>query len=34
MNESIAKNAQMGIYDGCKNAVKIAVERAKTAAKK
>jgi hypothetical protein len=28
MNECILKNATAGIYDGCKNAVKIALERA------
>lgn len=28
MNGSIMKNNEIGIYDGCKNAVKIAVERA------
>jgi hypothetical protein len=30
MNESIMKNNKEGIYDGCRNAVKIALERAKT----
>lgn len=30
MNESIIKNNKEGIYDGCKNAVRIALERAKT----
>uniref|UniRef100_A0A7S1ZJM2 Uncharacterized protein n=1 Tax=Ditylum brightwellii TaxID=49249 RepID=A0A7S1ZJM2_9STRA len=29
MNEAIVKNNEMGIYDGCKNAIKIALERAK-----
>lgn len=29
MNNSIIQNAKIGVYDGCKNAVKIALERAK-----
>jgi hypothetical protein len=28
MNEAIVKNNQIGIYDGCKNAIRIALERA------
>lgn len=31
MNESIMKNNELGIYDGCKNAVKLALERANKA---
>ena len=27
MNDSIIKNAEIGVYDGCKNAVRIALER-------
>jgi len=34
MNEKIIANDKIGIYDGCKNAVKIALERAKNGAKK
>merc|ERR1712087_229657 len=29
MNNAIVKNNSIGVYDGCKNAVKIALERAK-----
>jgi len=29
MNDAIVKNNEIGIYDGCKNAIKIALERAK-----
>jgi len=29
MNDKIVKNAQMGIYDGCKEAVRIALEKVK-----
>jgi hypothetical protein len=29
MNEMIVKNNQIGIYDECKNAIRIALERAK-----
>lgn len=29
MNNSIIQNAKVGVYDGCKNAVKIALERAR-----
>ncbi len=28
MNKSIEKNNKIGLYDGCKNAMKIALERA------
>lgn len=33
MNNSIIKNAEIGVYDGCKNAVRIALERAKESKK-
>lgn len=29
MNKSIVDNNKIGLYDGCKNAVRIALERAK-----
>lgn len=29
MNNSIVQNAKIGVYDGCKNAVRIALERAR-----
>ena len=29
MNQSIVDNNKIGLYDGCKNAVRIALERAK-----
>ena len=29
MNNSIVDNNKIGLYDGCKNAVRIALERAK-----
>jgi hypothetical protein len=28
VNEAIVKNNQIGIYNGCKNAIRIALERA------
>jgi len=34
MNEQIISNDKIGVYDGCKNAVKIALERSKQGAKK
>jgi len=33
MNNSIIKNSEIGVYDGCKNAVRIALERAKESKK-
>jgi hypothetical protein len=33
MNEAIIKNNQIGIYDACKNAIRIALERAKEMSK-
>jgi len=33
MNNSIIKNAEIGVYDGCKNAVRIALERVKESKK-
>ena len=33
MNEAIVKNNQIGIYDGCKNAIRIALERAEEMSK-
>jgi hypothetical protein len=33
MNEAIVKNNQIGIYDRCKNAIRIALERAEEMSK-
>jgi hypothetical protein len=33
MNEAIVKNNQIGIYNGCKNAIRIALERAEEMSK-